>query len=207
MEPLIAMPASFTSGETVTYTRQCSDLPLSTYGWVLYVYIAGPNELAAGPFTIDATGTCVVTLTPTQTASLAGGNYRYQETAKENVGTPPNYTGQILTWARGTLQVELNLATASSGSGQTFEETMLAALKAKVSGRLTVDQESIQIDGTAISRIPFELAERLITKYQVMVDLQQNPRAVIGSVEINFGPPALPYLPGMPLPSQLGGRP
>lgn len=204
METLTAMPARFTAGETLSYTRTVSGLPDSTHGWVLFVYLAGAAQpLAAGPFTIAADGSCTVTVDANITHNLAAGNYRWQETAKENVAS---YAGKIVTWDRGSVIVDLDLAQATGGSAQSFEARVLAALQAKILGRITTDAETIQIDGTTIARIPFELAERLVSKYQALVEAQNNPGALMGSVEVNFGPPGLPIVPGFPLPNQYGGR-
>lgn len=178
-----AMPASFTAGTTLSYERTLAsfDLPTSAYGWRLSVYLAGPAE--ASHVDISAAGGIFTVLLPaTTTVDLPAGVYRFTERAKEIApGT------RVYDVGSGTVAVEPDLATASAGSAMSFEAQVLAALKAKLLGRLTADQETLQVEGTAISRIPFEQLEGLIAKYQSLVDAQVNPASAFGSVEITFG--------------------
>ena len=200
MYPLNAMPARFTAGTTVSYSRTILNLPSSTYGWELYVYVAGDGQMTAGPFAVT-NASVDVTLSATATSALTAGPYKWQERLKEkSTGT------RVLQLDRGNVMVDLDLSTATAGSGQTHEARVLAALKAKVLGRITADAETIQIDGTTIARIPFELAEKLVWKYQAIVDGQNNPRAVFGTVEANWGTSPFPTFPCDPLPPSGGAQ-
>lgn len=181
MTTLTAMPARFSAGTTLTYELTLPDLPTSAYGWKASVYLAGPNE-AKHENIAAVNGVCTVLVAPATTIDLVPGVYHYVERAVE---TSPGT--RVFDIGSGMVVVDPNLATASGGSAMTFEAQVLAALKAKLLGRLTADQETLQVEGTAITRIPFEELEPLIEKYQQIVDLQANPAAAFGSVEITFG--------------------
>lgn len=178
-----AMPASFSAGTTLTYQRSLADLnlPTSATGWTFAVFLAGPD--ATGQQGIAAVNGIFTVLIPASTtADLPAGGYQYVERAYEVApGT------RVYDVGFGTVSVEPDLATASGDSLLSFEAQILAALKAKLLGRITTDQETLQVEGTAISRIPFEQLEPLIAKYQQIVDQQVNPASAFGSVEITFG--------------------
>ena len=198
METLTAMPARFTAGTTVSYTRSIANLPDSAYGWALYVSLADAAQLVAGPFTVTNASADVV-IASTATAALTPGSYRWQETLKElSPGT------RVQEVSRGNSVVDFDLSTATAGSGQTDAARTLVALKAAMLGRITADAETIVIDGTTIAHIPFELLDSLVWKYQRIVDLQNNPKAFFGTVQANWGPAPLLTLPGYPLPP-MGG--
>lgn len=181
MTTLTAMPASFSAGSTLTYERTLTDLPTSSYGWKLSVFIAGASE-AKHENIVAAAGVYTVLIAASVTKDLAPGPYRYVERAIE---TSPGT--RVFDVGAGALVVEPDLSAASGGSALSFEAQVLAALRAKLVGRLTTDQETLQIEGTAIARIPFEKLEQLIAKYEAIVDAQQSPNSAIGSIEIRFG--------------------
>jgi len=181
MTTLTAMPASFSAGTTLTYERTLPELPTSTTGWQLSVYLAGPG--VAQQLNIAAVANvCTVLISAVDTANLPPGGYQYFERAVE---IAPG--ARVFDIETGTISIEPNLASAIAGSAMTFEAKVLAALKAKLEGRLTTDQETLQVEGTAIARIRFEQLERLIDKYQAIVELQERPDSAIGSIEISFG--------------------
>lgn len=175
------MPARFSAGTTLTYERTVPDLPTSSYGWKLSVYLAGPAEARHEDITLT-NGVGTVLIAAATTADLPAGAYRWLERIKE---TAPGV--RVFDVGAGTVEIEPNLATAAEGSALSYEAQVLAALQAKMLGRLTSDQEMLQAEGVAITRIPFEDLERLVAKYQAIVDLQRSPNAAIGSVEITFG--------------------
>lgn len=178
-----AMPASFSAGTTLTYERTVPDLPSSSYGWKLSVYLAGPAEAKHEAITLT-NGVGTVLIAATATADMPAGAYRWLERITENSpGT------RVFDVGAGSLEIGPNLATAAEGSALSYEAQVLAALQAKLLGRLGTDQETLQVEGTAIARIPFDQLERLVAKYQAIVDLQRSPNAAIGSVEITFGRP------------------
>jgi len=178
------MPASFSAGTTLTYQRTLADLPTSSNGWKLSVYLAGPAEVKQEDIAI-ANGVFTVLIPASVTQDLEPGGYRFVERIKENA---PGV--RVYDVCKGTVTVEPDLSGAANGSAMSYEAQVLTALKDKLLGRLTVDQEMLRAEGLEIARIPFEKLEALIAKYQTIVDLQQNPNAAIGSVEITFGRPS-----------------
>lgn len=179
-----AMPASFNAGTTLYYERPAPDLPASTHGWKLSLFIAGPGTGECKDVALT-NGVYPLQLAADVTAALPPGAYRYTERAVENA---PGV--RVFDVGAGNVIVEPDLAAATSGSAMSYEAQVLVALKDKLLGRLTKDQEQLQVGDTMISRIPFEKLEELIAKYQTIVDLQQSPNAAIGSVEISFVRPS-----------------
>ena len=193
MQALTAMPARFSAGSTLTYTRTLSDLPSTTSAWKLAVYLVGPARVAKTGIAL-VNGVFTVLFTPTDTATLAAGAYSWLERViEDSPGT------RVLDLALGSVAITPNLAPDTLTTLLTWEAQVLVALQARLLGRTTTDQESISIDGTAIMRIPVEKLDELITKYKRIVELQNNPNAAFGSVEIHFGAPSLPTIPGYPL--------
>lgn len=192
MQALTAMPASLSAGTTLSYTRTLTDLPATTTSWKLALYITGPAEAVVTGI-VGVGGVYAVNMAATVTANLPAGPYKWFERIYE---AAPNI--RVLPFANGALLVELDPAQAAAGSGESWESQVLRALKDRFLGRVTIDQETIQIDGTAIAHIPMDQLEKLITKYQTIVDIQESPNAAMGSIQINFGPPSLPTLPGYP---------
>lgn len=181
MATATAMPARFSAGTTLTYERTLTDLPASAYGWTLSLYLAGPTEARQEDIAL-ANGVYTVLLPASTTQDLTAGAYRWLERVKEVApGT------RVFDVASGFVTVDPDLASATGGSGVSYEAQVLAALKAKLLDRLTADQETLQVDGTAIARIPFERLDSLIAKYEAIVEAQVSPGAVLGSIEIHFG--------------------
>lgn len=181
METPTAMPASITAGTTLAYERTLSDLPATATSWKLSVFLAGPAEARQeGIVAVD--GTYAVLFAAAITTDLPAGGYRWLERIVEEA---PG--ARVYDVGSGVLLIEPDPATATGGSLLTHEAKILAALKAKQLDRLSADQETLQVEGTMLARIPFEELDRLIAKYQAIVDRQESPNATFGSVEIHFG--------------------
>lgn len=176
-----AMPASLSAGTTLEYDRTVSNPPESDYGWTLSVYIAGAGE-ASQTGIVLASGVYAVSIAASATAALPPGPHQYLERLVEIApGT------RVFDLETGPLAVTANLASARAGSALSFEARLLAAIEARLLGRATTDQETLQVEGTAIARIPFDQLERLREKYRAIVDAQEAPESTIGSIEIGFG--------------------
>lgn len=142
---LTALPSSFSAGSTVVYRRSLADYPASD-SWVLKLYLAGVSVLTK---TAVASGADhVVTLAASDTDDLTSGVYRWVERVSKG--------GEVYDVAWGTIEVTPDVATATAGELQPWAETALAAIEAKISGRITADQEEFEILGRAVKRIPFE---------------------------------------------------
>lgn len=156
------MPATISSGTTVTYRRSLPDYP-ANQGWQLTVYLAGKSILnvaavANGP---DHD----VTLTATQTAALAAGVYTWVERVVK--GT------EKYDVARAVVTVLADLAAATAGSLQSFEEKTLAVLEAAISGQLTDRVRSYQIFGRAVEKIPMDELRSLRNEFLAAVQQQK----------------------------------
>jgi hypothetical protein len=139
-----AIPDQFVAGSTVRYTRSTSDYR-ADQGWALTVYLLGPSTtnvagVATGP---DYT----VTFSAATTGALVAGTYQWIERVSK--------AGEVYDLGSGTVVVSANPATAAAGDAQPWEEKALAVIRAKVTGRLTADQEEFSIYGRAVKRIPF----------------------------------------------------
>ena len=167
MQTLTEMPESFAAGTTVEYTRSLADFPAND-GWTLKVYLRGDGTANA---TVTPSGAdYLVEFPAATTAPLAAGPYEWFEEATKS--------GKVKSAGSGSVIVTPNIAAAGAGDLLSDAEKTLAALRAKRDGRLTADQEMIQVDNMAITRIPFELLEDLITRYQKIVNAQRRGSAM-----------------------------
>lgn len=180
--PLTAMPASFVAGTTVTYTRTLPDYPPAS--WDLKVTLAGASQVVV---TAAASGTdFVVTFEPSNTVGFTPGAYEFEERVIQKVADA-GHEKKEATVGKGPVSLERNLITATGAAAQSFDEKMLVAIEVKLFGRITTDQETLQIVDTVIARIPVEQLDKMHQKYANRVELQRSPNAAIGSVNINFG--------------------
>jgi len=173
---LTAIPVKIVAGTTVKYTRTESDYPAPT--WTLTLYLSGAS---ATSFIAAANGTDHdVTITSTLSAAILPGNYKWEERVTD--GT------DVYAVASGIVYFEANMASATAGSGQTYEEKTLAIIDGILSGRITKDQESYQIAGRAVSRIPFAELKRMRAELSAAVYMQRNPGRFGRPVRISFPP-------------------
>lgn len=179
MQTLTEFPTSFSAGTTVKYTRSLPDYPAND-GWTLTVALRGAGAVNA---TVSPSGAdFLVTFPATLTTGLPAGSYEWLERVTK--------AGETFDAAAGQVVVTPNVAAAGAGELMSHEERALAALIARRDGRLTADQETIQVDSMAISRIPFELLERLIDKYQRIVNAQRSGGAPLKRTLVSFRRPS-----------------
>jgi hypothetical protein len=171
MQTLTEFPESFAAGTTVKYTRSLADYPAND-GWTLAVHLRG----------LTVEGSADVTFGADITASLPAGAYTWLERVSK--------AGEVNDPATGEVAVTPNVAAARAGDLQTPEAKILAALIAKRDGRLTADQETVQVDSMAITRIPFELLEELIARYQRIVNNQRAGGAPLKRTLVTFRRPS-----------------
>lgn len=167
-QDLTEIPETFAAGTTLKYTRSSSDYPAND-GWTLTVGLRGPSVKDAA--TVVASGAdYVVTFPAADTATLDPGMYHWVE--KYVHGTKGTF------YVTGDVQVTPDVFGATAGELQSVNEKTLAALIAKRDSRLTADQETLQVDGMAIARIPFEQLEKLIARYQARVNAERRGSSV-----------------------------
>lgn len=176
---LTAEPRTIAAGTSVQWQRSYGDFSPAD-GWALKYYLNGPGGLTLAA--TDSAGAWLVSITPAQTANLKSGTYRWVAYAEKGADAALERY-QV---AAGTIVLTPNLPDAAPGALQTFAEKMLAAIEALMLGRATADQESMTIDGTAITRIPFEQLVRYRNQYAAEVQRQQN-RGKLPPITVTFG--------------------
>lgn len=165
-------PRSFIAGDTVQWTKPLSDF-LPSDGWALKYRMtnamAGAEITAANIVaTPNAAGYWDVALAAAD-SSVAAGVWRL-------IGwVVLAATGERHTIYDETVNVFADAATATPAALQTDNEKTLAAIDARLSGRMTADQEQVQINGTAITRIPIKDLRAMRGSYAAAVWREQNP--------------------------------
>lgn len=170
MSDATALPRSFNAGSTVAYTRSEPDYPASA-GWTMTLYLAGAVVL--GPYEAQPDGDdYTIVISAASTSNAPAGQYRWEErVAKDDLVYPV---------AAGTVKVYANIAAATAGSALTWAEKALAAVDARLEGRLTSDIESFSIAGRSVSHIPITELVKLRASLSAQVAAQRNPN-VFGS--------------------------
>lgn len=167
MQTLTEFPETFAAGETVEYTRSHSDYPAND-GWTLTVSLRGGGTAEA---TVNASGAdYLVEFPAARTATLPAGKYDWVEIATKS--------GKVKQAATGSVIVTPNIQAAGAGELQSDAEKTLAALRAARDGSLTRNQETVQVDGMAITRIPYDDLERHIRRYEAIVNAERRGSAV-----------------------------
>ena len=135
-------------------------------GWSLTYAIRGKSTLTlTGVANAGNTG-WEITATAAQTGPVAPGVYEWAAFVTQGA---ERYT--VLT---GSLTVTPNLSIAKAGERQSHEERMLAAIEARLEGRLEADMEEYQLEGRLVKRIPFEQLQSARARYAFAVRLQRN---------------------------------
>lgn len=157
------------AGETVQWTRYVGDYP-STDGWTLKYYFRGASvfDVAGAP---DPAG-YLMTIAAADTANVTPGTYRWGAFVEKGAGAGLERRRVD----EGVLQIEPNFATAAAGTMQTHAERMLAAIEARLEGRLQsgADMEQYGVAGRQVMKIPFEKLQAARVKYQFEVARQRN---------------------------------
>jgi hypothetical protein len=163
-------PEQFVAGDTVLWTKSLDDFAPSD-GWTLsYRFVGAAEEIAATAVvaTANTIGGWDVAIAAVD-SDVAPGVYRL-------IGYVSNAgTGARHTVVDETVTIAANLATGTPASLQSDNENILAAIDARMSGRITADQESVAINGTQITRIPIEKLATLRGIYAARVWREQNP--------------------------------
>ncbi len=181
MQTLTRFPESFAAGTTVKYTRSLSDYPAND-GWTMTVHLRGDDNTANATVTPSGADYVVEFMSAT-TAGLVSGQYQWAEiVTKSGVGTVQADHGNVF--------VEPNFATAGPGGLRTHEERVLAALRAKLEGRITADQETLHVEGMLIERIPLKEIPALIDRYQAKVSAQKSGGAPLRRTLVTFRRPS-----------------
>lgn len=160
-------PSEIAAGETVQWRRSFGDFRPAD-GWALKYYFAGPDIFSVAPS--GDTGEWLATLAPGDTQAKKPGTYRW--TLYAELGAPVTERRRIAT---GTVLLSPNITTAAAGDLTPFAEQLLPIVEAALTGRLTVDQQSLQIDGTAIVNIPIVELKRIRAELRTEIWRKRNP--------------------------------
>lgn len=152
------IPQALAAGDTWEWDDVLADYPVSE-GWTLTYYLRGATNLTPDPTATPdlAAGVYHVVIPATSTTALPAGSYAYAAVVTK--------AGETHTVRSGVLTVTPDVAQAGAGALATYAETMLAAIEAVLAGRATADVESYQIDGQALTRIPFAELRQARTRY------------------------------------------
>lgn len=147
-------PTQIHAGDSAAWSRDVPDRPASA-GWGLRYVFSGPDRqvveaLQTTPYQVEVSAET--------TANWSPGLYRWVALAFRG--------DQRLTVATGTLDVSANLETAEPTDARTHAQKMLALIEAALEKRIPKDQQSYEIDGMRLDRIPIERLDTLRTKYQ-----------------------------------------
>lgn len=147
-------PKLLHAGDSVAWSRELPSYPVDA-GWSVRYVFSGPDR-----HVVEAHGGPLyrVELGAEQTRDWAAGLYRWVLLAQN--GT------QRVTVATGEIQVDPNLETAEPSDARSHAQRMLALIEAALERRIPKDQQSYEIDGMRLDRIPIERLEALRSKYQ-----------------------------------------
>lgn len=174
-------PSEFAAGESVQWRRSYGDY-LPADGWTLKYYFAGPDIFTVTPDAVS--GEWLATLAPGDTAAKVRGTYQWTAYAEKGAG--PDERHRV---AKGTLLLTLNVTTAVAGDLTPFAERLLPIVEAALVNRLTVDQQSFQIDGTAIVNIPVVELKRIRTELRTELWKKRNPGKIGQPIYLRFARP------------------
>lgn len=168
------------------WTRSVPDYP-SANGWTLKYYLRGASVL-------DVTGApdpagYLMTIAAADTAAMTPGTYRWGAFVEKGAG-PALERRRV---GEGVLELEPNFQAAVAGGMQTHAERMLAAIEARLEGRLQpgADMEQYGVAGRQVMKIPAEKLHALRVRYQAEVARQRNG-GVLPPYEAVFGPRRIP---------------
>lgn len=166
-QTLSALPATFSAGTTLEYTKSFADYPASE--WTLTLYLAGVNTLAVEAAADE--DAFVVTIAASDTISpFEPGFYKYVERVSKD--------DEVYEVGHGVVTIKDNLAAATDGSSQEWLERAVVTLRAHVEGRLTAGMQSYSIAGRAVAKIPVKEAVDLLTAFEARLARLKNPDRV-----------------------------
>lgn len=174
-------PHQFVAGDTVQWTKSLSDYPASD-GWALHYRIVGVTEEIA-----DANISVMANVSGGWDVSISAAASSIDAGACRITGwVTSGDASERHTVYDGTITALADIASVSPGDLQTPNQKILAAIDARMAGRITADQESVQIDGTSLVRIPIEKLATLRGIYSARVWRDLNPDRSNPAHELRF---------------------
>lgn len=147
-------PTQLHAGDSVTWAREACAYP-SVAGWSLTFALRGPGSLD-----VVSTGGEPYQFVVSASASraLPAGAYRWACYASRG--------DERKTLASGSLTVLADLLQVDVLDGRSHAKRMLDLIEAALEKRIPKDQQSYEIDGMRLDRIPIERLEALRTRYR-----------------------------------------
>lgn len=148
-------PSELHAGDSASWEREARAFP-SAAGWSLKYVLRGPvglDVVAEGgePYRFA--------LSADETRQLTAGTYQWACFAERG-------TSERATLAAGTVRVRADLQSVGLLDGRSHAERMLDLIEAALEKRIPKDQQSYEIDGMRLDRIPIERLEALRTRYR-----------------------------------------
>lgn len=151
-------PPEIRAGDSVTWRVSLPGYPAED-GWALHYALRGPQGIDIEA--LEGTGgDYLVELPAADTSAWAAGWYRW-------VAYVANATGERLTLEAGDLELQPDLLAQDGPEDmRSHARRMLELIEAALEKRIPRDQQSYEIDGQRLDRIPIERLEALRTRYQ-----------------------------------------
>lgn len=151
-------PPEIRAGDSVAWRVSVPDYP-SSEGWALHYALRGPASIDVEALEGTA-GDYLIEVAATSTIQWSAGWYRW-------VAYVADGSGQRITLDDGQLEILPDLlAMNEPGDVRSHARKMLELIEAALEKRIPRDQQSYEIDGQRLDRIPIERLEALRTRYQ-----------------------------------------
>lgn len=162
-------PTTLHAGDSVSWERFEPGYPASA-GWSLRYVFTGPERhqveaISGAPYRVE--------LSAGTTATWAPGLYRWVALAVSSGD------GRV-TLGQGRLEVSPNLEAADPLDARTHAERMLDLVEAALEKRIPKDQQSYEIDGQRLDRIPIERLNALRLQYRREIQRARSNRWPLG---------------------------
>lgn len=146
-------PTKLIAGDSIAWAREAP--AYSFDGWGLLYVLRGPGQLD-----VTASGGPVFefTISAAESATLPAGIYNWACYATKGPDRK--------TLARGEVEVLADLAQAAEIDPRGHARRMLALIEAALEKRIPKDQQSYEIDGMRLDRIPIERLNALRLQYR-----------------------------------------
>lgn len=156
-------PTQFTAGDSVSWTVAHLDYPATD--WVLTYYFA-----REGFDTIEIVATAsgdshAAAMTGSQSGRFSAGRWNWFSRAEDQ-------SEGVIVAASGVVDV---LADPSASHAQTFAERSLAMLESSLEGDLPTAQESVNVFGVDITKMP--ISERFVLRDKLKAEVSRERRA------------------------------
>lgn len=157
-------PKKLHAGDSVAWGRAVPEYP-AIEGWALHYVLHGPQVIEIAAF--DDGDVYRVEVGASETKQWAPGQYRW---AAFVVGPGD----QRYTIATGNIVIAPNWLLAEPGDVRSHSQRMLDLIEAALEKRIPKDQQSYEIDGQRLDRIPIERLMELRSMYRRELSRERN---------------------------------